>query len=512
VLLLLGAALVLRVWKLGNLPGCNGDEAWYGVQALRLLQGESIAWFTPTGNPINVFYFGPLVLLHACFEPSFALLRAVAAASGILMLLVNFVLCRRMFDELTAWTSTLLLAVLPVNIAYSRFGWDASQSVLATIVVMYLGFELAHRPLGRRKLPLGLAALGAAVLVHPTNVFAAVLLLAPCCVSRMRSHLGNREIGLGCSLAVVAAALATVTFAPAHFVAFSLNYVRLFSGATEYRFISGALPEDFSPSWRSIDAWDLSSLTIVLAAGLGFHRISKAERGQRDWGLLLGWATSLLAFYFVAGAGAIAPHFERYALCLVGPAALLFVRGMIGWSAGPVAIGASRPEVNHRHAALASVGVVAWLLLAGFYTHYILFFETTGGRGHMAFRTGPIEPKQQALENVLRQAGAGAEPISIVADSWWTYWPVRYLAPRQVRVVRLEDWNRDSSEQGPGRADRMWFVEFISPEQSVARADRPDQSQAAYRGLEVLDYSGNPLILVTSPSMYAPCEEPARNY
>ena len=32
----------------------------------------------------------------------------------------------------------MLLAVLPVNIAYSRFGWDTSQTLLATLPAVYL--------------------------------------------------------------------------------------------------------------------------------------------------------------------------------------------------------------------------------------------------------------------------------------------------------------------------------------------------------------------------------------
>ena len=35
---------------LGRLPGVNGDEAWYGVQVLRLLSGEAVDWRTPTGK------------------------------------------------------------------------------------------------------------------------------------------------------------------------------------------------------------------------------------------------------------------------------------------------------------------------------------------------------------------------------------------------------------------------------------------------------------------------------
>ena len=91
---------------------------------------------TPTGNLANPFFFGPLVLLQACCRPSIAVLRTVSLASGLLAS-GQLAALARVFDRRTAWVSTLALAVLPINIAYSRIAWDASQSLLATLPVLY---------------------------------------------------------------------------------------------------------------------------------------------------------------------------------------------------------------------------------------------------------------------------------------------------------------------------------------------------------------------------------------
>ncbi len=72
---LLFVAIWFRIDRLDHLPGANGDEAWYGVQAEAVLHGEPISWRTPTGNLLNPLFFGPLLALHAIFEPSFGLLR-----------------------------------------------------------------------------------------------------------------------------------------------------------------------------------------------------------------------------------------------------------------------------------------------------------------------------------------------------------------------------------------------------------------------------------------------------
>src|ERR1700676_2739427 len=86
------ALLVTAVWfrccDLSRVPGVNGDEAWYGVQAELVLRGEPVPWRTPTGNLMNPFFFGPQLLLHALWPPSFELLRATALASGLAALVV----------------------------------------------------------------------------------------------------------------------------------------------------------------------------------------------------------------------------------------------------------------------------------------------------------------------------------------------------------------------------------------------------------------------------------------
>ena len=63
--LVLGVAVWFRVWNLDHVPGINGDEAWYGVQAMSWLRGEAVSWTTPTGNPLNPLYFLPLTAVHA---------------------------------------------------------------------------------------------------------------------------------------------------------------------------------------------------------------------------------------------------------------------------------------------------------------------------------------------------------------------------------------------------------------------------------------------------------------
>ena len=259
VIALLGVALFFRVWHLGNIAGINGDEAWGGVQAIRLLEGHEIEWRTPNGNLINPFLLLPLVVLHAIWSPSIELLRVVPLVSGLLALVANFVLCRRAFDQRTAVVSTLLLALLPIDIAYSRFAWDASESLLATVFILYLPLIGIRRQGSRWAISAAaIFACTAAILIHPTNVFAVMLVTAPVVYARRRriarTLRRTRIPAKTWTIAALVAGTAGLTFlawqaaplivarahGPADLGTFAVRYLQLFSGSTVYAFISGA--------------------------------------------------------------------------------------------------------------------------------------------------------------------------------------------------------------------------------------------------------------------------------
>ena len=173
----------------GRIPGVNGDEAWYGVQAERIIDRGCVAARTPTGNPLNPFMIVPQVLLHEFSPPSFALLRTPALVSGLLALLLNLAMCARAFGWRMAWLTTLIHAVLPINIAYSRFAWDASQSLLFTLPVIYAGVLAIQQPTKRRHWTgMGVLFLSASILVHPTNTFAGPF-FAVLCAAAWRERL-----------------------------------------------------------------------------------------------------------------------------------------------------------------------------------------------------------------------------------------------------------------------------------------------------------------------------------
>lgn len=466
---ILAVAALLRVWRLGSLPGLNGDEAWAAVQAVRWLRGQDVQWTTPNGNPINPFLFGPLACLHTIAEPSVIVLRSVSLASGLLALVVNFVLCRRAFDARAAWISTVALAVLPIDMAYSRFAWDASQSLLAVLPVLYLPLIALRAGDRSHALAWSVLALAAAILVHPTNVFASLLLVAPLTV-RYRSELldfGWRRrlparprtlallalVSLAVSylawLAVSRAALPTAV--PAGFASFLAGYVRLFSGTTVYEFICGLNPDE-PDSFRYVAlGGDLALVCVALGGLLGMIERIKHTRDECDMAALAGGGAMLIAFFVVAGSWALEPHRERYGMCLIAPAVLVVSLGLEWWI---------RRLDQCRLSLSAAICFYAWSVLALFYVSYFVLSQTATARQHPTFRTNNEEPKLAALREILRQR-ENDEPITIVCLDYWNYWPAAYFAlgERNVTVERLGGWSPEKN-QAVRWAAKTWFVGF----------------------------------------------------
>jgi hypothetical protein len=244
-------------------------------------------------------------------------------------------------------------------------------------------------------------------------------------------------------------------------------YANLFSGETVYQYISGA------HSWLHWGAGSLLVWGVLLAAA---WRLWQHGTGA-DRVLVAGWLIELAGFLVLAGPGAMAPGQERYAICLIAPAVILAARGAALWwsDAGRL-----------RTAAVVLALAAAWFVTADFHRHYFCFIEQTGGQAHLAFRTAAVEPKQAALDYILKQRAAGV--TWIVADGWWSYWPLRYLSAAELGVRVVEEKHADDVDVRPAltlaRAEgRAWSVRFCDGEKP--------------RGEQILDYGGRPVLSVS---------------
>ncbi len=515
--LVLGVAVWFRVWNLDRVPGINGDEAWYGVQATSWLRGEAVSWTTPTGNPLNPFYFLPLTVVHAVWGVGVWQLRCVAALSGILAMVINFVLARRAIGLVVAVVSTFILAVLPINLAYSRFGWDASQSLLFALPVVYCPLIALRNPLlGRRWLVAGWLSFVAAVVVHPTNVFLFPLLVVPTvmifrvALVSLRNHVcaspWRTLIYVTMALVLVAVMFllrhwvvvaAKRLTTPSEFGLFVARYVELLSGVTIYRFIPGSLPSGSAGLIAMINVWllNLGVCGVICLSIFGWLRRSE-ESTTLQRSLVAGWVLTVFGFFLVAGPGAIAPHFERYGICLIAPTVVL-----LSWGLGNL-ICISKTKSHQLAWAMTAFAICS---LLGFYTLYFEEFRKTGGESHRAFRTAEHEPKALLLQHVrLAEPSMNVDPsrrLTLATSEWWTYWPLRYLALEHDDVDVVQ-WNNEQELQDlvdRSAEAQILFVEYVGQSTlAQVRKGLVARSQA-FDELQHCDAGGLPLLTTVSP-------------
>lgn len=523
-------SLYFRVWMLGNIPGMNGDEAWWGSKVISFLQAEPIDWKTNSGNFTDPFYLLPLAGLHALFGGSFVLVRVIAVVSGILLLPVNYLLCRKIINLRTAIISTLLLAVLPINIMYSRFGWEPSQSVLFSLPVMYsaLWYVGAQSKLRWAALATCLC-LGAALLVHPANFF---LVCFPLTAFLIQASNRLREpwkipgyaaaVGVGMGLLGVLAYGFAPEFTktemaarlpafpwPGDWIYFLGNYLRLFSGINSYRYIAGSCEWTTTlPNGSKVDfhVWDiLTALLFISAFWLlifqARHResddIEDKSIRRKDYVLVAFILSSSLLFFVLSGPVRMGVSYERYVLWMVAPGVLLLSRGfdrvMQRW-----------PR-SHNWCTISGL-IFCALLLLGFYLQYFQFMQQTGGRSEMAFRTAAVEPKLAAAEYIIGRSNS-EQTTYVVSSDWFCHWPMAYIAktkrvPPNVRFVlgrAVEDPAIAVELDKALQTGHLYFAEL--GEQSSLQQIRRGLVNSGIKLSEktFFDYGGKPAVNLIQP-------------
>jgi hypothetical protein len=426
VALLAGSVLLVavgfRLYALGRLPGINGDEAWYGLQVARLLNGDPVEWRTPNLNLPGPLQLGLLLLLLLFLPRSFTALRLPSVISSLAQMALTYWVAKRHFDRVTAAIALLLTAALPINIAYARFGWDPSHSGLIAIVATH--FALSGNVWASA------LAFTFALLVQPTNVFIAPFLVAVLLgVENTRIGLRGAALRTALHVALLSASLGVLkltsatstTWAarnltgealtrvadPSQWSESAVLYSRLLSGDSVYQYVVGT---GYGTATIDLLVW-LTLVGVSVAGGLAL----RTRTFGREAGVVVGWVGSLLSFFILAGPEAMRPESERYAVCLLVPTTLAV-------------------SVLLRHAfermarvlPLVAAGLAATLALASFGTHYLAELRSRGSSSHQTFWTGAVEPKEEAFQRIA--SDAQNRETCVVADTWWVYWPLAYLA------------------------------------------------------------------------------------
>jgi hypothetical protein len=185
----------------------------------------------------------------------------------------------------------------------------------------------------------------------------------------------------------------------------------LFSGVSVYKAMIGSPPVYIEVAYNIA-----FSACILLVLRTGGSRLVRC-RARKPIALFIGTTVAVLGFFAIAGPEAAGPPFERYALWLVAPI-------ILGFSLSAAAL--AKVEGNQRRVLWVSV-IGAALSLITVWTSYFQPMLDSGGDSHRTYRTGPIELKLLAFRTAWSDAPDVGSP-KILAEDWWLYWPIRYLA------------------------------------------------------------------------------------
>ena len=445
-------AVVFRFLWLETIPGLNGDEAWLGWKAAKAASGAPIDWRTNSGNFTNPFFLLPLVWVHFFFEPSAWAVRIVSAFSGVLTLLANFLLCRRIFNAAMAWATTLLLAVMPVAIAYSRFGWEPSQIPLFSVFIVYSAMALGDTK--RACVPWLLisgVSLFCGFLVHPTmaylGLFPAIALVA----RWLRPEESIQRAGLllflgGCCAAVLGCAMylkAPSWVQPeiasrfegwgwvADMPRFLVAWLRNFNGINMLSHLPGSWPGaekvlDAKVAWPIFELDIAIGVAFLCAVGLLVFRVSYDHKdagrmtARKIFVLLVAFLIGIFLFGIMNGTAKVAVWFDRYGLWAIVPGCLV--------------LGFGYAEACRQFPKVASFirvgGLLTCALLLGIcWNLYFAFFLKTGGEAPwLGTRVGERQGGLVASEAIraweLNHASS-SKPVLISSD-WFAFWPIAY--------------------------------------------------------------------------------------
>lgn len=152
--LVMALALTLRVYKLAEHPaGLNADEASIGYNAYSLaLTGKDEfghSWpmaFQSFNDFKPGFYFYLVLPFVKVLGLNETAVRLPSALLGVLTALTVFLLVKEFFGTRTGLLASLLLAVSPWHLHFSRGGWESNASVFLITAGIYLFILSLRRP------------------------------------------------------------------------------------------------------------------------------------------------------------------------------------------------------------------------------------------------------------------------------------------------------------------------------------------------------------------------------
>ena len=132
-------AAFVRVYRLADLPpGLHGDEAWTGIEALRILDDGPIGVWSPSaiGQPAGTFYW--TAFFFSFLKPGLLTLRLSIAILGVLTIPAFYLFARALLGWRAAAIGAALLSISFWHIHYSRIAFVLVALPLLVSIALFL--------------------------------------------------------------------------------------------------------------------------------------------------------------------------------------------------------------------------------------------------------------------------------------------------------------------------------------------------------------------------------------
>lgn len=392
----LSTSVFFRFFKLENIPALCGDEAWSAAQAQLAYLGLPHTWTVTSGRFLSPFYIA-LTYLTQAVEP-FAI-RYPAFVMGCLPVLLAFPALKTCINKEAAFLSTILIAVLPIHIEFSRLAWD-----LCFMPLFGLGFTVS---ILRKKWIWSLFFVVCGVLVHPTFIMLlSVVVIVYLTEMKIQGKFPSVKWLIAMFVVLVALAFWAFTWLPPSFPIFIPSLFSfwifvtgiggIFMGPVIFAHLSGFVPTSLALTMNI-------GFLLLLLVFLIFY-VKKLTLTQKAF--IAGLGGSLIALYFGGGPSAVSPGLERGSLFYCIPLS--------------VVLGLLFSEVRYGKWISYAFGTLLLFLTFQF------FFQRTMKDGGMTavtheFHTGPKDPKYAALEWIISDATKPGVYRFLVED-FTIYW------------------------------------------------------------------------------------------
>ncbi len=474
VITLVGAGL--RFYQLGELPpGIYRDEAYNGLDALRVLEGHTPLYFQDNNGrePLFIYLLAlPIALLGA--TP--LALRLVSAIVGTLTIPAVYWLARELSEPAEALLAAFLCAITVWSVNLSRLAFRAV--VMVPVLTMMLALWLrAERLRSPRLALLAGAAYGLSWYTYLPARMGMVALGLVWLVRWLRGRPWWRGwLLFGAGALVVAAPLLGYMITHWETTIGRAGQVSVFNPAIHGGSALGMLAQN---AWRTALSWfwrgdfiprhniplrPVFQPLIAAAFALGAYLACQRPHLQRGWGLVLVFmgvmclptilaegaphflrATGVLPVLYLFPALGLA-HAARLAGARIGPA-----KGWVLVAALLVAHGAAGMHAYHQH--LHSQD---------------LYYNTEAGATALAYDLNGFLGTPSAAGSSERQDAAQAETRqAYIVPRLWENWPsVRYLCHGQTGLSLV-------TEGAIADVDRVMVAAWPYEDLTAARAALP---------------------------------------